>query len=156
MNRVIKEYQDRPTHFIGIEKIDAWSFKCYEVIDVSNTKPQPEEWEYAIQLSAQNIQNYAHSITELKIGYIIYHKGFDTNYIVISWWFHENMLRMFAYASMRSKACEFRLVTDGLNICVWDMLIHAHERNAFVKHILRKPASAQFKNYLYDEFAGKL
>lgn len=156
MNSVIKKYQDRPTHFIGVEKIGEWSFKCYEVFDSSNTAPQAEEWKSAIQIATQNIQNYIHSGAELKIGYIIYHKGFDSNYIVISWWSHENMLRMFAYSSTRLEPTEFNLVTNGLNICVWDMLIHAHERDAFVKHILTNQDSAQFKNYLQDEFKGKI
>lgn len=117
--------------------------------------PSQEEWIYALQLTAQTIQSYNPSKEELKFGYVIYHKGYDSNYIVISWWSHENMLRMFAFSSSLKATNDFRLVQDGLNICVWDMLVHAHERNAFVKYIYMCPESPQTKKYLQDGYKGK-
>ena len=158
MTHRIKPYRDRPVHALGIKQINGWQFKCYEIVyPTTNALPKPHEWEYAFELVKENIQAYANAAEELKIGYLIYHRGDDTNYFVISRWSCENMLRMFSFRSS-AQECEtsFQLVQDGLNICVWDMLIHAHERNSYVKHILMNPDTIQRTNYLKDEYSNKV
>lgn len=145
-------YKPRPTAFLGFFKADVWQFKLYSITDNSNLVPSIHEWENAKQLILNIIENYLPANCEEQLGYVIYHKGFDSNYIVISWWAYENMLRMFAYSSDRLTPHDFYLVQDGLNICVWDMLIHNHERNAYVKHILANNKATDIKGYLNENY----
>ena len=133
--------------------MEGYNMKLYEILEPSNDLPKPIEWKKAQMLALQKLKEHNRLKKELRVGYIIYHKGFDSNYIVISWWAHENMLQMFAFASSRKEPDNFKLVDNGLNICVWDMLIHAFERNAFVNHILKHPNSPKIKNYLNEIYS---
>ena len=84
----------------------------------------------------------------MHIGYVIFHKGYDANYIVINWWSHGNMLRLFAYRAPLDSPHTYTLVENGLHICVWDMLVHHFERNAYVHHIMSSGADNGLHNYM--------
>jgi len=151
--KIRNKYEDRPIRSHPAWIAGKWQFKIYSIVHPSNTPPSEAEWEGAKRLVERAIAPYQSAEEETGTGYIIYHKGFDSNYFVVSWWARENMLRMFPYASTLMNPGQFTLVRDGLNICVWDMLIHSHERDAWVKHVLSVPQDPDLKGYVDDKYA---
>ncbi len=73
----------------------------------------------------------------------------DSNFIVVNWWSGENMIVTRAMLAPLSDPYNYTEVTQtGMNVCVWDMQIHNHERNAWVESILKHPSSPMTEDYI--------
>lgn len=148
-------YEERPITYKGLEILGGCSVKIYGISHKSNNPPDKKDWELARQLFISKRKEFEEREEDSDLGYMIVHKGMDCNYIVCSWWAFENMIRMFSFMSTLSDPLNFMEVKDGLGICVWDMLIHQHERQAFVNHLLLDPKKLNKEAYVRDIYPGK-
>ncbi|RVV96796.1 hypothetical protein EKE94_17055 [Mesobaculum littorinae] len=84
-------------------------------------------------------------------GFAILHAGEDGHWLMGHWWAHGDMLCQRLYRADRPGA-EFIAQDDRpLFACVWELVLIAHERAAWVRHMLTEtPAPAA---YLSDRLA---
>lgn len=149
--RIERGYGLRPVIPVGITRVHGWSFKQYAIAMSVAELPTGEEWNQAKPVLETIVARFRDSTCDLKFGYLILHKGYDSTYFVVSSWACDNMLRMFAFSSPIDEL-KLRPVESGLNICVWDMLIHKHERDAFVDLVLSNPDAPQVQRYMESFF----
>lgn len=146
-------YKQRKIEFSGVFPTQKVDFKCYRVAFAGKTFTRNDK-DLLKQKCLQTLNVYGPlSQYDADCGYCIHHKGRNSNYIIVAHWVQENMLHLRAYASNLRAPDEYIEVTQtGISICVWDMLLHNHERNAYVQHVLLHPASPSSINYLNDTY----
>lgn len=142
-------YQQRPVRFIEIHQHKDWQIKLYSISiynefvsseNVKNAKQHLDQW---LARSSGNLDNY-------KIATLILHEGKEGSFAIINWWIDENMLQNFVY--LKKVGEDYKLFSaDGITTCVWEMAVLWHERNAWVKHVLKKNKKPDFKAYLYEQ-----
>lgn len=152
---LLNSYRPRQMHTYPMKTWGGCRTKLYEIIYPENTPGTDAEWKIAGDLFAIKRMEFPDKRNEAGYGYLILHKGMDSNYIVCNWWAGENMLRMFSFRASPDRPLDYGEIDNGLNICVWDMLIHNHERNSFVKYILSRADEFRVKDYLSDLYIGE-
>jgi len=81
------------------------------------------------------------------VGFVICHQGRGVDYLVLAWWDRENELPLRVFVR-EPESVRWRPAQDGESICVWDLDIIAHERDAYIRHVLSKPESPALDAYL--------
>lgn len=92
----------------------------------------------------------AETETRPGVGWVILHLGRDADYVVLGWWDRENELPVRVW--VREGAEAWRPARGSESFCVWDLEVIAHERDAYVRHVLG-PEGADLDAYL-DDLAG--
>lgn len=87
-------------------------------------------------------------------GFCILHAGEAGIWLLVDWWAHKDILcQRLAFADYTSG--QFASVDHRpLHACVWEQIIHAHERNAWVKHMMTP--SPDLEAYLADQLGDGL
>ena len=148
---ISEPYEERPIKFLGISEDDDWKFKIYSIVYKKNTSPDDKTIEMAKQFAKDCIEKYHYIADSYGLGYIIIHKGMDSNFIVVNWWLGENMVCTHAFLSPLNNPYLYQEITHtGMNVCVWDSLIHCHERDAWVNFIMKNPVKPDAKGYLEE------
>ena len=141
-------YEDRPVEFLELSNNDGWRFKIYSIVYKKNSAPDERTIEIAKQFAKDCIEKYHYIADSYGLGYIIIHKGKDSNFIVINWWLGENMICTHSFLSPLNNSNLYQEITHtGMNVCVWDALIHFHERNAWVEFIMKNPDAPDINGY---------
>ena len=89
---ISEPYEDRPVNFLGVSGDSGWQFKIYSIVYKKNTQPDDRTIEMAKQFAKDSIEKYHYIADSYGLGYIIIHKGMDSNFIVVNWWLGENMV----------------------------------------------------------------
>ncbi len=135
--KISERYKDRETKFLGVWKEGDWQFKLYAITHPKNTIADERTLDLAKNFARDCLRRHADYAPAYGLGYIILHRGMDANFIAINWWAGENMLSSHPFLAPLERPYEYKQITEtGLNACVWDALVHFHERNAWVEHIL--------------------
>lgn len=149
--QISEPYEERPIKLVEIAEDAGWTFKIYSVVYKKNAPPDERTIEMAKQFAKDCIEKYHYIADSYGLGYIIIHKGMDSNFIVINWWLGENMICTHTFLSPLNNQYLYQEITHtGMNVCVWDELVHYHERNAWVNFIMKKPACPDIKGYIAD------
>ncbi len=81
------------------------------------------------------------------VGWVILHLGRDADYLVLGWWDRENELPVRIW--VREGGNPWRPAGGSESFCVWDLEVISHERDAYVRHVLR-PGAPGVEAYLED------
>lgn len=146
-------YKTRAVRLIEIYSLNGWRIKVYSISAknefahkdiIITAKINLAEW-------LKNDTNYEYE--NYKITTLIVHEGIDGCYVILNWWLGENMSQQHIYISSNRQPYKFELRSDkGLSVCVWEMAVLWHERNAWIKHVLQKATAPDFESYLNDQF----
>jgi len=150
---ITEKYEDRSIEACGILNLDTWKLKLYKITYHKNSPADEKTLEIALNFFKDSATNYTSRYDifapSYGLGYIILHKGMDSNFIVVNWWCGENMLVTRTMLARLNDPYNYTEITaTGMNVCVWDMLVHNHERNSWVENILKNPASPKTGSYL--------
>lgn len=143
-------YQKRPIRFIEILQHKDWKIKLYS-ISIANKSVSHENIERAkLHLDEWLSKSSLHKLESYKVATLILHQGKEGCFAIINWWIDENMLQNFVY--LLDDNNEFILFSNnGITTCVWEMAVLWHERNAWVKHVLRKKENPNLSAYLNEQ-----
>lgn len=76
---------------------------------------------------------------------------------IINWWIDQHMLNSHKFLSEHENLNEFNLISgDGLAPCIWELEVINHERNSWIKNILKQAANPNFEAYLTDSITLEL
>ncbi len=77
----------------------------------------------------------------------------DAVYLILCWWGRENEMPIRTFVNVRHEDGSlegWRAAQGDESVCVWDLDIIAHERNAYVEHVLSRPDAPDLEAYLAD------
>ena len=149
-------YRTRTIGPLGIEARDGWRIKVYGIA-YDRKAPRSELVDAATAVAFEVLPTPPASETRYAVGFLGVHDGRGENFVFVDWWEHENELHHHVFFSPSAEPAGLRPAVDGDPIaCVWDLAVVAHERDAWVRHVLASEAGPDFDAYLADQLSGHL
>ena len=148
----MEKYNPREIKFKGIQTVKDWKIKNYSIS--YDKQSFSEEME---RRSLQLLQTELPKITDnvYGVGFMIVHHGKGANFVLLDWWCNENELQHQVYYSKKEAPTQLKKQNSGAPIvCVWDLIVINHERNAWVEHMMiEKPKISKYlKNYIHGKY----
>jgi hypothetical protein len=113
-------------------------------IDLQDTAaPDETDWAPALAL-AEAALPATRGDDSPGVGFLILHRGFGADYLVLGWWARQNELPLRVFLR-HPDAPAWRAARDDESVCVWDLDVIARERDAYVASWLagQAPAAAR-------------
>lgn len=95
----------------------------------------------------------ARTADRLGVGFLIAHRGRGSSYVVLGWWDRENELPVRIAVRDHAEGAVWRAAAASESVCVWDLEVIGHERDAYVASVLSgaaKPLAGREADYLAD------
>lgn len=153
--RLTERYAPRPVARLGIEERAGWRLKVY---GIAHGREEPRRELVAAALAAADARLPAPPVTRSRygVGFVGVHDGRGGNFVFVDWWGQENELHHHVLFSSSDVPAELRGAVDGDPIaCVWDLAVVAHERCAWIAHVLA-PERPDLDAYLEDFVTGTI
>ena len=111
--------------------------------------PRTELIDAAIRVTAATLLN--ETASNYKVGFIGVHDGRGACFVFVDFWGNENELfhRVFLSGKNEPDKLVPRNEADS-SVCVWDLRLQSFEREAWIKHILRKSNAPDLDGYLSE------
>lgn len=147
-------YACRAVRPLGLRQLAGWTLKLYGIA-YEGRQPRPELVDAAIRAASSALPNPAVDVDRYGLGFLGIHDGRDSNFVFVSWWQNENELQHRVFFSTPEQPGQLRPATPEDPIaCVWDLSVIAHEREAWIRHMLAKRTGVDAEAYLADAFSG--
>lgn len=129
-------YAPRDTHFTGLHTVNGWSLKQYQIQFETGT--DWSDFAPAAELADHSLPAPDPAAGRPGFGFTIAHSGRGADYFVLGWWNAENELPLSVWVRRDGK--EWRPAHAGESVCVWDLEVIWHERQAWVRTMMREQA----------------
>jgi hypothetical protein len=139
-------YAPRQIRFHGLRIVGGWRLKLYSV----RYEPDEISWEAfapGLALAESALTDLPVTPERPGVGFLIAHRGRVGNYAVLAWWDRENELPLRIFVSPDGRPESWRPGTASESVCVWDLEILWHERQAYVTTVLA-PTGPDIAGYL--------
>lgn len=126
---------------------EGWTLKSYHVFlnaDDAEVAMDPA----VVRLALAALPRPAATERRPGVGWLILHRGAGATYAVLGWWERENENPVRVW--VRGDGDAWREGQDE-SFCVWDLQVICHERDAYVRHVLRD-AAGDVAAYLTDVY----
>ncbi len=128
----MKPYRSRPITAREPIRYRDWMLKSYEI--VHGTAPfDASRFADARPLALASLPEPAITPVRPGVGFIIEHQGNAVDYLVLGWWDRENELPLRVFVR---DSGTWRPAQGSESVCVWDLQVIWHERQAYVSTIL--------------------
>ncbi|MGV9245156.1 hypothetical protein [Streptomyces sp. NPDC003710] len=134
------------------DRVRGWTVKRY---GISATRPAPpEEVVQAARAAVERTLPDAYG-DALAYGYSVLHEDPDGCYAVVGWWSRNRViLHTRTWLSTWEDPADWQPAPNGATACIWEMVAMAHERDAWVRHVVR-PEAPDLAGYLDSTVSGE-
>jgi hypothetical protein len=147
-------YAPRRVRPMGTRKFGDWMLKLYGIAYQTDA-PRRELVDAALRAAESALPSQAAGAGRYGVGFVGIHDGRDSNFVFVSWWENDNELQHRVFFSAPDRPAGLRAATQEEPIaCVWDLSVIAHERDAWIRHVLANPAGPDPSGYLADTVSG--
>ena len=143
-------YHPREVRFAGRWDEGEWRIKVYTIAHHARAMPGAAEIG-AARAAARPLLAGA-SDDHHGVGYLILHAGREGLFLLVDWWFGENMVAHQVLFAPPAAPLEFRPFGPGGPACVWELEVMHAERTAWVDEVLR--GGGGLDAYLARTFEG--
>jgi hypothetical protein len=141
----MEPYAPRHIEFRGQRRFRGWRLKVYSIA-LTSAPVDLAEFETAFQAAELSLPDPDAESGRPGLGILIAHQGKTGDYTVLGWWNHENELPLQIWVR-RSRSEGWRPAEAGESVCVWDLQVIWHERQAWISAMLA-PAGPDADAYL--------
>lgn len=79
------------------------------------------------------------------------HMGLQGFWVLVDWWAHGDVLmHRHLRAPVEQPGALRDAAPEGFGPCVWELAVQAHERHAWMRHVLVNPRGPDMDAYLVD------
>lgn len=129
-------YSPRPIRFLELAEEDGWRVKVYG-ISVHNEQPEAHVVTAAKRLAFERLPIPATGNERYGAAILIVHEAQEGNFVLVDWWFGENMLKNYVYFSSLDDPTAFEDISaSGTMACVWELRVLSFERQAWLETVL--------------------
>ncbi len=148
----MEAYEPRAFRFIELLAISEWRMNSTESRGEGNRRQR----NYSKRPSELRPKNCRMLSNTYKLGFIGAHGGRDACFVFVDYWGNENELfhHVFLSRSNDPEALAPAKSSDS-SVCVWDLGLQFFEREAWIKHVLRKANAPAFLAYLDERLNEK-
>lgn len=151
-----ERYAPRTVRPMGERTFGDWTLKVYGIAYGAD-EPGHELVDAALAAAEPALPEIALGDGRYGLGFLGIHDGRDSNFVFVSWWENENELQHRVFYSTPERPGTLRAARPDEPIaCVWDIRVIAHERDAWVRHMLADPGRADAGAYLADTLSGSI
>ncbi|MFF6775991.1 hypothetical protein ACFY8W_20865 [Streptomyces sp. NPDC012637] len=129
-----KEHHARTVRPLGTREVAGHLLKAYGIEAPGRTVGEAEA-ESALRLAAGHLALGRHR-GSLGLAVLLVHAGGDGDYVLVHSWIEGHMSDLGIWTGPAGRPEELRPGRAGLAPCVWEAAVLAHEREAFVRHVL--------------------
>ncbi len=144
-------YKPRYFHYLENWKMDTIEFKVYfisaEKQSIENTIVEKCK-DHLKQLLPKKIAEHPHN----NAGYIIIHQGEMGIWLLTHWWAYDDIVLSTLSKAISAGNDFINFDDQPFHACVWEHVVINHERNAWVKHVMKKNPS--LKNYHKEKLSN--
>lgn len=125
----------RPVTPLPLRTYAGWRLKTYAIHSPAEALDEPV---YAAALPHAFAALPTPAVTAARpgVGFLICHQGRGWHYLVLGWWDNENELPLRVFVRPRDTAADWRPAAATESVCVWDLEVLWHERQAYIATIL--------------------
>ncbi len=144
----MQPYEPRSFRFLELLSIGDWRLKLYGIA-WRRERPRAELIAAAKELAAAELARAPTNV--YNVGFIGVHDGRDACFVFVDFWGNENELfhRVFLSRANEPRHLNAAAPSDS-SVCVWDLHLQSFEREAWIKHVLRKTEAPDFEGYLAE------
>ncbi len=113
-----------------MEQPGGYRLKSYGIV-CGEAAFEKERFAGGLTLAAKELPTPASVSGRPGVGFVILHQGFGVDYLILAWWDRENELALRVF--VREDA-GWRPARGGEGLCVWDLRVLWHEREAYVNN----------------------
>jgi hypothetical protein len=130
-----------------------WRLKRYGIA-YGGDKPDDELVAAAEEAATRALPDPALTVDRYGVGFLGIHEGRGGNFVFVDWWEQENELHHHVFFSTPEEPALLRAAgADDPIACAWDLAVIAHERSAWVQHVLAADVP-DADAYLADTLSG--
>jgi hypothetical protein len=138
-------YAPRDIRFHDLRHVQGWTLKRYAIRLDPATTTEWDDFAPALELAERTLPPPDREAGRPGFAFVIAHAGRGADYLVLGWWNHENELPLAIW--VRKDDQPWRAAERGESVCVWDLEVIWHERQAWVRWMLG-PAGPDPARYL--------
>ncbi|RZQ61205.1 hypothetical protein [Amycolatopsis suaedae] len=138
----VAAYRPRRTRTEGLTHRDGWAVKR---IGITVDDKLPGEAELAAAMDAA--AGLLPPVNETGAAFLVVHRGEEALWALMGWWELDILYQRLFRAELGTTRFE-RVGPDGPTACVWELVAVAHERDAWVRHVLGRPEEPDLAGYL--------
>ncbi len=139
-------FSERPTRHTGTTTMQGWRLKRYEIsLDGETIDP--------VIMSAVDAvlrANLPGAAGDAQVGFVIVHHGAQQVWILADLWDGDIISQHTFFANFATPTEFAPVAAGGPTACVWELAVHAHEREAFIRHVLDPTDGPDLDAYLKD------
>ncbi len=144
----MKRYEARSFRFIEAISFRDWRMKLYGIA-WKGELPRSALIERAKQIAAEQLGK--ETSPNYKVGFIGVHDGRDACVVFVDFWGNENELFHRVFLSRANQPLTLAPASPAdSSVCVWDLHLQAFEREAWIRHVLRKSNHPDLDGYLAE------
>jgi hypothetical protein len=154
--RLAEPYATRPVRCLEVAEFDGWRVKVYGIAYAGDV-PEQALVDAALDIARSRLPSPANTHNRYGVGFLGVHQGRDSNFVFLDWWQEENELHHHVWFSSQREPTDLReeQPQDPM-ACAWDVGVLAHERTAWVSHVLANPSGPDLDAYLSDQLNAEL
>ncbi|MFF8190644.1 hypothetical protein ACF05L_07110 [Streptomyces bobili] len=147
-------HHDRAARPLETREVAGHLVKAY-ALEAPGRAVAEEDAEAALRIAAGHLA-LGRERGSLGLSVLLVHAGGDGDYVLVHTWIEGDMADLTVFAGPVGRPGSLRPGRAGLAPCVWEAVVLAHERDAFVRHLLSGtgPLSARLTAWSADTYAG--
>jgi hypothetical protein len=150
----MQPYAPRAFRFIDVWEIPNWRMKVYGIA-CRGELPRAELISAAKKIVREQLAKEAGN--NYGVGFVGVHDGRDAAFVFVDFWGNENELFHRVFLSRENNWEKLAPADENdPSVCVWDLQLQTFERDAWIKHVLRKPDAPDFDGYLSERLSADL
>ncbi len=150
-------YKLRTIAFGGVHMIGRWRVKLTTVTVRGLAAHFTDEIEAAWACARPILEAVPDRGSDAGVAFMTVHVGMAGVWLLLDWWDDADLLRHRHFQASIDDPTRFRDVgAEHFGPCVWELAVQAHERQAWLKHVLCNPAGPSIEGYLADGLTGIL
>jgi hypothetical protein len=147
-------YRPRPVTPLGLWESEGWIVKAYGITYQGGGEPRHEIVSAAKEIALAALPKPAQSDGRYGLGFAIVHEGQDACWLLLDWWTDECIIEQQMFSAPLDNPLAFEPVARPPVGCVWELAVHAFERDVWVETILTHPEKPDIDGYLARRLAG--
>lgn len=144
----VPPYRPRPVRPLGVREVGGWRLKAYGIAARADA-PRPAlvdaVWRAAAELLPDPGADGVHGL-----GFVVAHDARPACFALIDWWVRGYDLYQRYLRAPLDRPDRLAVLTTPTVGCVWELAVVQHERDAWIRHVLRRPAEPDVDAYLAD------
>jgi hypothetical protein len=144
-------YVRRSVRCLSSLTFDGWRVKLYGIA-YRGERPVQALVDAAVAAAQASLPRPAVTHDRYGVGFVGAHDGRGANFVFVNWWANEDELHHRAWLSSKEEPGRLRATgPDDFTACAWDLAVIAHERGAWIRHVLDRAQGPDLDAYLADQ-----